>query len=180
MSWLSRGVRKLQRSKLAKSIASSVIKATPLGAASMRVIHAAKQLGVGVLGARAQKRTGTAVNAALTSLANTKRPTVQLIPSGRKEGQWIKEAVGPDMFPQNGYAHEAETVKENRRLARKAKAKAKAKATKPPKAPKAPKAKTTRKPPKGGLDLKALSASWKAAGKPGTWIGWVKSKGKKG
>lgn len=32
-----------------------------------------------------------------------------------------------------------------------------------------------RKPPKGGKDLKALSASWKAAGKPGRWIDWVKS-----
>lgn len=30
-----------------------------------------------------------------------------------------------------------------------------------------------RKPPTGGLDLKALSASWKAAGKPGTWQGWI-------
>jgi len=32
-----------------------------------------------------------------------------------------------------------------------------------------------RKPPTGGLDLKALSVSWKAAGKPGRWIDWVKS-----
>lgn len=32
-----------------------------------------------------------------------------------------------------------------------------------------------RTPPKGGKDFKALSASWKAAGKPGTWIEWVKS-----
>jgi len=32
-----------------------------------------------------------------------------------------------------------------------------------------------RLPPKGGKDLKALSASWKAAGKPGKWIDWVKS-----
>jgi hypothetical protein len=30
-------------------------------------------------------------------------------------------------------------------------------------------------PPKGGKDLKALSASWNAAGKPGRWIDWVKS-----
>lgn len=30
-----------------------------------------------------------------------------------------------------------------------------------------------RKAPSGGLDLKALSASWKAAGKPGTWQGWI-------
>lgn len=32
-----------------------------------------------------------------------------------------------------------------------------------------------RKPPAGGKDFKALSASWKAAGKPGTWLQWVKS-----
>lgn len=29
--------------------------------------------------------------------------------------------------------------------------------------------------PRGGKDLKALSASWKAAGKPGSWMAWVKS-----
>jgi len=39
---------------------------------------------------------------------------------------------------------------------------------KPPKALRGP-----RKPPTGGLNLKALSASWKAAGKPGTWQGWI-------
>ncbi len=32
-----------------------------------------------------------------------------------------------------------------------------------------------RGPPKGGKDFKALSAAWKAAGKPGTWLAWVKS-----
>lgn len=50
---------------------------------------------------------------------------------------------------------------------------------------KAPKAKAPRKAakasgtkrtaPKGGKDFKALSAAWKAAGKPGKWIDWVKS-----
>jgi len=45
------------------------------------------------------------------------------------------------------------------------------------KATKAPKAKSTTKraPPKGGLDLKRMSAAWNAAGKPGTWQGWIKS-----
>lgn len=32
-----------------------------------------------------------------------------------------------------------------------------------------------RLPPKGGLDLKAMAAQWRAAGKPGTWAGWIKS-----
>jgi hypothetical protein len=36
-------------------------------------------------------------------------------------------------------------------------------------------ARAKRRPPKGGKDFKALSASWKAAGKPGRWIDWVKS-----
>lgn len=31
----------------------------------------------------------------------------------------------------------------------------------------------------GGLDLKALSVSWRKAGKPGRWIDWVKGRGKK-
>lgn len=30
-----------------------------------------------------------------------------------------------------------------------------------------------RRAPTGGLDLKGLSASWRAAGKPGTWQGWI-------
>lgn len=48
-----------------------------------------------------------------------------------------------------------------------------------PKKTRVPKAKKAsgsgRKPPKGGKDLKALSASWKAAGKPGKWLDWVKT-----
>lgn len=32
-----------------------------------------------------------------------------------------------------------------------------------------------RQAPKGGKDFKALSAAWKAAGKPGKWIDWVKA-----
>lgn len=46
----------------------------------------------------------------------------------------------------------------------------------------APKVKTAkvkkvsnRKPPKGGLNLKAMSAKWRAAGSPGTWQGWIKA-----
>lgn len=38
-------------------------------------------------------------------------------------------------------------------------------------------AKGKRSAPRGGLDLKAMAAQWRAAGKPGTWIGWVKGKG---
>ena len=56
------------------------------------------------------------------------------------------------------------------------KAKAKrARKAKAPKSPPKPRSGAKRGPPKGGKDLKALSASWKAAGKPGKWLDWVKS-----
>jgi len=40
---------------------------------------------------------------------------------------------------------------------------------------KAPTGKGKRTPPKGGLDLKAMALQWRAAGKPGTWLGWIKA-----
>lgn len=32
-----------------------------------------------------------------------------------------------------------------------------------------------RGPPKGGLDMKAMSRAWRAAGSPGSWQGWIKN-----
>ena len=57
----------------------------------------------------------------------------------------------------------------------KSKAKARKPRAKAPKSPPKPRSGAKRAPPKGGKDLKALSASWKAAGKPGKWLDWVKS-----
>jgi hypothetical protein len=37
------------------------------------------------------------------------------------------------------------------------------------------KPKGKRAPPRGGLDLKAMSVQWRAAGKPGTWRDWIKT-----
>lgn len=52
------------------------------------------------------------------------------------------------------------------------------KAKKAPKMPRPKKPITTtsgkRIPPKGGLDLAAMSKAWAAAGKPGKWIDWIK------
>lgn len=51
---------------------------------------------------------------------------------------------------------------------------------KPPRTAKPRSSGKKRTPPKGGLDLKGLSASWAKAGKPGKWIDWVKgAKGRK-
>lgn len=32
-----------------------------------------------------------------------------------------------------------------------------------------------RVPPPGGLDLRAMAAQWRAAGKPGTWRDWIRT-----
>lgn len=61
------------------------------------------------------------------------------------------------------------------RKAPKRRRKTTAKAKKPKAAPKKKASGSKRKPPSGGLNLKALSASWKAAGKPGTWQQWIKA-----
>lgn len=39
----------------------------------------------------------------------------------------------------------------------------------------APNGKGKRSPPKGGLDLAAMAAQWRGAGKPGSWRDWIKS-----
>lgn len=44
---------------------------------------------------------------------------------------------------------------------------------------KSPKTSSKRRPPSGGLDLAALSKSWAAAGRPGTWRGWIAKNKKK-
>lgn len=54
-----------------------------------------------------------------------------------------------------------------RRMARRSKGNVDLGASKP--------ARAKRRPPAGGKDFKALSVSWRAAGKPGRWIDWVKS-----
>lgn len=37
-----------------------------------------------------------------------------------------------------------------------------------------------RRAPRGGLQLRAMAAEWRAAGKPGTWQGWIKTNPIKG
>lgn len=39
----------------------------------------------------------------------------------------------------------------------------------------APKSKGTRKAPSGGLDLKKIAQMWRAEGKPGTWLNYIKA-----
>lgn len=66
-------------------------------------------------------------------------------------------------------------------LKRSSKRKGKSSTPKPPKSKRRAKTKrakssgTKRTAPKGGLDLKRMAVAWRAAGKPGRWIDWVKT-----
>lgn len=76
--------------------------------------------------------------------------------------------------PTSGVGVQATAMPGGASLRKKAPKRRKATKAKKPKAA-AKKSGTKRKAPTGGLNLKALSASWKAAGKPGTWQQWIKA-----
>jgi len=79
--------------------------------------------------------------------------------------------VGSSVWSSKGAYDEAVRQQKARKAAKPKKA---AKKAAPKKAAKVKKV-SSRKPPKGGLDLAAIARAWKAAGKPGTWQGYIKS-----
>jgi len=86
--------------------------------------------------------------------------TATTMPGGAPlKGKTSQKGRGLTKFTKRTKAAAKATVKRAKKAARKA--------------VKAPSGKK-RQAPKGGKDFKALSASWKAAGKPGTWLAWVK------
>lgn len=84
----------------------------------------------------------------------------KLAPPAGASSQATTMPGGAPLSPTRALARKSPTTSHRRRKGR-------GKATKA--------AGTKRRAPTGGLDLKALSASWRAAGKPGRWIDWVKS-----
>lgn len=126
---------------------------------SDKVLSVAKGLGT-------QKATSTRAQGGLTTLKD--QTAVMKVTQGTKKNipastasAVAKKATAID--------YQAKVIKSTTRR----------KASKPLKKAKLPaavaKTKGKRTPPKGGLDLKAMSTAWKAAGKPGTWQGWIKS-----
>jgi hypothetical protein len=86
--------------------------------------------------------------------------------------EWVNASGMQDFDAPGEYRFTAEA----RQLAREEGGAAPARrAAKRARRPKARRSGVKRRPPTGGLNLKALSASWRAAGKPGTWQGWIQA-----
>jgi hypothetical protein len=159
MSWLSSAIRKNKKGlKKTLKIGARVVLAGVTRGKSEKVISQAKSIGAAVKTYRGlTKRHNKSENAALAKAMSVQRPTVVPIKA-------MPATTMPGGAPLKGV-----------RAAKRTRAAKPAAAAKAPKRPRKARSGGKRPPPKGGKDFKALSASWKAAGKPGTWLGWVKS-----
>lgn len=147
---LKRFVKKAARSvgKLAKPLIKTAIQSTPLGAAAMKIQQTAKGLGLSFKSQR--KVQPLSVRAAIERTAMT-------APRESFEAPGPLGLVQPTRRRRRSLRPGAE-----KRVRMTAEAKT-------------PKRKGSRKPPAGGLDLRAMGAAWRAAGKPGTWRDWIKT-----
>lgn len=149
--------------KLLKGVASKVTHG-----ASDHVLKAVKSLGT----AKRLLKPGAGTTIGMQALANRMTPTV-------RSSTVIRDAAAG--FAQPGtYATKRKKRASPRRRARTAAAASRAARSTPRRArgtsPRRRASGTTgarRGPPRGGLNLKAMSVSWNAAGKPGTWREWV-------
>lgn len=148
MSWLSKVIKKVKKPLLG---AARVALSGATGGLSEKVISVGKAVGK-------LKKTRKA-NKALDAM-----PRLQLAES-KYYVPAPTEGVGVQATAMPGGSSLRKPSKRRRKTT--------AKAKKPKAAKKASSSK--RKPPSGGLNLKAISASWKAAGKPGTWRQWIKA-----
>lgn len=136
--------------KLGKKVAPQILKATPAGALLVRAQQAAKTLGVNFRAAKVKQQPVSVqapiMRPALSVTSSRPLAAKRLRGSGLRNRDDQAYSVGGMLSKPSG----------SRRKAKRAPGKG-------------------RTPPKGGLDLKRMAAQWRAAGKPGTWIGWIKS-----
>lgn len=156
MSMLSKFVKKNKKGllKVGRVILAGVTKGK-----SEKIISKAESIGHAVKTYKGLSKKATkAEEAALARAAALSPPKVVSISSAA--------TAMPGGSPIRGVARKkaaASVVKKPKKRAAKGTAKA----------PKRPA--KGRKAPTGGKDFKALSKSWNAAGKPGTWLAWVKA-----
>lgn len=136
--------------KLGKKIAPQILKATPAGQLLVRAQQAAKSLGVNFRAAKVKQQPVSVqapiMRPALSVTSSAPLAARRLRGSGLRRRDDQAFSVGAMLSKPSG----------SRRKGKVGSGKG-------------------RTPPKGGLDLKRMAAQWRAAGKPGTWIGWIKS-----
>jgi len=153
---LKKAIRKNKRGllNLGKRIAPVLLAAAPVAGAIMRGKQALKSMGVEPKAAKMGKVQPSSVNVAIAKPAVVPVMTRQV----SRRGAFTEDYAGTKKL-RTAHSTQSPAVARAlaaRRMAKRATGKG-------------------RRPPTGGLDLKALSASWRAAGKPGTWQGWIKA-----
>jgi hypothetical protein len=161
MSWLSKGIKKARKAlhlpaitignaaKLGAAISTGGLGAVALGAGAAALRSKLKSAGVGGIKQIVRSKAEKALNDRIATLVPQRAAPNTAAPA--------------DTMP--GGAPLRSAVAKLRRATHSRRARA---SSSPARASK-------RRAPTGGLDLKALSASWKAAGKPGSWMDWIRS-----
>jgi hypothetical protein len=159
MSMLSKFVSKHKKALLtgARVIAAGVTRGK-----SEKIVGQLKGIGAAVKVYKGATKRPTKSEAAVAAKAAT-LGTPNIVPISS-----VKATTMPGGAKLKGVSLGGSTSRKRASVVAAPRKKAAAKARKPASGAK-------RKAPKGGKDFKALSASWKAAGKPGTWLAWVKS-----
>jgi hypothetical protein len=150
--------------KLGGKIAKPLIAATPAGQLALRAQQTFKALGGEAKAVRLGKIQPLSVRASIEKIQPGAQRQITLRPA-RVGMNGRAYQTAEDMRRSPGGLTRAQRTgttgfKNRSRMTRKAKT---ATGT------------SKRVPPKGGLDLKAMARDWRAAGKPGTWIAWIKA-----
>jgi len=197
------GLKRLARSKIVRGAIGTVVGSVPGGAAAMKLLSAGKQLGATVQANRLAKRQGRATAAAVTRLANIKRPGIMQTPSERRATDWIKEATNPDLqtarvtdprrsgAPSKSTRKRAKSPNSSRPKRKRGRgspkehypddtaedtkaANARARRKKKPKDPNRQKRKLSPGMQARANHTKAIAAQWREAGKPGKFFDYLK------
>jgi len=152
------GLKKLFRKavKLGGKIAKPILAATPAGQIALRAQQTLKSLGGNIKAARMGKIQPLSVRSSVEKIVAT---------GPKKQIRSIPRVISLEAnFPGST------TGRKRYGVVRRS-----SKRSKMPQKRKTAPGTSKRVPPKGGLDLKAMAAQWRAAGKPGTWLGWIKA-----
>lgn len=136
--------------KLGSKLAKPILATTPVGALALRAQQTFKSLGGNMKAARMGKLEPLSVRAGIEKVAPPAPRKIRSMPAIlRREADF-----GPSRFRRPPSSKNGSRMPQERPT---------------------PNGKGKRSPPSGGLDLKAIAAKWRAAGKPGTWIGFIKA-----
>lgn len=188
MSWLSKALKKGKKvlGKVAVNVARTALSGAT-GGASERVISAAKSLGIARRNKKAQAlkieplsvraviaRTAVPSGGTIPQSVATTMPGGAALSRSSSSGttKRRRKASTPTIFAPSP-SRSSRSTRRGTSLGKPSSGKAKRTTKSSSKSAK--RSGKPRKAPTGGLDLKALSASWKAAGKPGTWQSWIQN-----